>query len=79
MPGSAFAIFVLHAVLVTPCDDLLRVHQRLGLQTSVRIAKYVDDLAISVQGKCSDANIRSASLEAVESVHGVVVRELEEG
>ncbi len=54
VPGSAFAIFVLHAVLVTPCDDLLRAHQRHGLHANLRIAKYVDDIAISVQGKCSD-------------------------
>jgi hypothetical protein len=54
VPGSAFAIFVLHAVLVTPCDDLLRAHQRHGLQSNLRIAKYVDDIAVSVQGKCSD-------------------------
>ncbi len=28
VPGSAFAIFVLRAVRFTPCDDMLRTHQR---------------------------------------------------
>jgi hypothetical protein len=53
VPGSAFAIFILHAILVTPCDDLLRVHQRLN--ASLAVAKFVDDIAISVSGTSKDA------------------------
>ena len=50
VPGSALALFILHAVLVTPCDDLLRAHQRLGLNCSIGLAKFVDDLAVSAVG-----------------------------
>ena len=57
VPGSAFAIFVLHAVLVTPCDDLLRTHQRCGLQANLRIDKHVDDLAVTVHGVSADAQV----------------------
>ena len=47
--GSCFSIALLHAMLLTPCDTLVR--NMGGLQTArVSLTKYVDDLTITVQG-----------------------------
>ena len=44
VPGSAFSCAILHIVLLWPCDKLLR------LLPTIRLAKYVDDLSITVKG-----------------------------
>ena len=44
VPGSAFSCAILHIVLLWPCDNLLR------LLPTIRLAKYVDDLSITVKG-----------------------------
>ena len=44
MPGSAFSCAILHIVLLWPCDNLLK------LFPYIRLAKYVDDLSITVKG-----------------------------
>eukprot|EP00973_Karenia_brevis_P058299 8115835-Karenia_brevis.AAC.1 len=43
VPGSAFAIAMLHCVLLYPCDYI--VHR----WPTLRLAKYVDDLSVAVQ------------------------------
>ena len=42
--GSAFSCAILHIVLLWPCDNLLR------LFPTIRLAKYVDDISITVKG-----------------------------
>ena len=42
--GSTFSCAILHIVLVWPCDRLLR------LWPSISLAKYVDDLSLSMMG-----------------------------
>ena len=75
VPGSAFAIFILHAVMVTPCDDMLRVHQRNGLHCSVSLAKFVDDLAIPVAGVSK--HVQDVALHAFDWIAERLSGELE--
>ena len=55
--GSCFSIALLHAMMLTPCDTLVRNMGNLqGVQ--VGVMKYVDDLTITVEGPlrlCRDA------------------------
>ena len=47
--GSCFSIALLHAMLLTPCDTLIR--NMGGIQgATVGVTKYVDDLTVTVQG-----------------------------
>ena len=45
VPGSAFALMMLHAVLLHPCDVVVR------RWPGVEVAKFVDDLALTAFGK----------------------------
>ena len=49
IPGSAFSCAILHIVLLWPCDKLLQLYP------SIRLAKYVDDLTITVKGPRNEA------------------------
>ena len=62
--GSCFSIALLHAMLLTPCDTLVR---NMGNVQGVTggVTKYVDDLTITVQG-------------TVQSVSGAVWRAFDE-
>ena len=48
VPGSAFAIHILHCILLYPCDHCVDNWPQL------RLAKYVDDLSLSVKGCAAD-------------------------
>ena len=45
LAGSVFAIAMLHAVMVYPCDALIKKFTR------IKLAKYVDDISLAIQGK----------------------------
>ena len=53
VPGSCFAIAALHMVLLHPCDVVLAEWPGL------RLAKYVDDVALSAQGANVDVAYRA--------------------
>ena len=56
--GSSYAVALLHAILVRPCDTLLGRWHMFGL------AKYIDDLSISIQGVSCEITV--PLLDAVE-------------
>ena len=55
IPRSAFAIFMLHAVLIELRDQLLHQPRFVDYTSSLGLAKYVDDLTIIVHGRCHEA------------------------
>ena len=49
VPGSVFALWMLHAVLMNPCDKLCHMTRILGV--SWGLAKFVDDISLTLKGK----------------------------
>lgn len=52
VPGSVFALAVLHSMLIQPVDELLTAWRPSTV--TIAAAKYVDDIAITVRGVSED-------------------------